>query len=303
MDKRIEVGVLGATGMVGQQFINQLAGHPWFSLTWLAASERSEGKQYSDAAPWRLETPIPAGIAERSVEACTPGRGPRLVFSALDASVAGEIEQAFADAGHFVVSNSKNHRMDPTVPLLVPEVNADHLGLLPVQEKARARQGRDRDQPELLHGRAHDGARAAQALRHPLGARDHDAGGLRRGLPRRPVARHPRQRDPLHRRRGGEDRDRDAEDPRPLRERHGRVPPGEGQRAHEPRARGRRAHRVGVDRARAEAPRPPTCARRSTASRDGRSSSACRPPRRRRSSTSTSRTGRSRASTRTAAAA
>jgi aspartate-semialdehyde dehydrogenase len=141
MDKRIEVGVLGATGMVGQQFINQLAGHPWFSLTWLAASERSEGKKYSDAAPWRLETPIPAGIAERSVESCTPGRGPRLVFSALDASVAGEIEQAFADAGHFVVSNSKNHRMDPTVPLLVPEVNAEHLGLLPVQEKTRAHKG------------------------------------------------------------------------------------------------------------------------------------------------------------------
>jgi aspartate-semialdehyde dehydrogenase len=141
MDKRIEVGVLGATGMVGQQFINQLAGHPWFSLTWLAASERSEGRKYSDAAPWRLETPIPAGVAERSVEACTPGRGPKLVFSALDASVAGEIEQAFADAGHFVVSNSKNHRMDPTVPLLVPEVNADHLRLLPVQEKARAYKG------------------------------------------------------------------------------------------------------------------------------------------------------------------
>ena len=141
MDKRIEVGVLGATGMVGQQFINQLAGHPWFSLTWLAASERSEGRKYSDAAPWRLETPIPAGIAERSVESCTPGRGPKLVFSALDASVAGEIEQAFADAGHFVVSNSKNHRMDPTVPLLVPEVNADHLRLLPVQEKARGHKG------------------------------------------------------------------------------------------------------------------------------------------------------------------
>jgi aspartate-semialdehyde dehydrogenase len=141
MEKRIEVGVLGATGMVGQQFINQLAGHPWFSLTWLAASERSEGKRYSDAAPWRLDSPIPAGIAERSVESCTPGRGPKLVFSALDASVAGEIEQAFADAGHFVVSNSRNHRMDPTVPLLVPEVNADHLGLLPVQARARSHKG------------------------------------------------------------------------------------------------------------------------------------------------------------------
>jgi aspartate-semialdehyde dehydrogenase len=141
MQKRIEVGVLGATGMVGQQFINQLAGHPWFSLTWLAASERSFGKRYSDAASWRLETPIPDGIADANVEPCTPGKGPKLVFSALDASVAGEIEQAFADAGHFVVSNSRNHRMDPAVPLLVPEANPDHLGLLRVQAKQRGGKG------------------------------------------------------------------------------------------------------------------------------------------------------------------
>jgi aspartate-semialdehyde dehydrogenase len=141
MGKRIEVGVLGATGMVGQQFINQLVGHPWFELTWLAASERSSGKRYSDAAPWRLETPIPDGIAERTVEACAPGNGPRLVFSALDASVAGELEQAFADAGHVVLSNARNHRMNPVVPLLVPEVNADHLGLLRVQARQRGGKG------------------------------------------------------------------------------------------------------------------------------------------------------------------
>ena len=141
MGKRIEVGVLGATGMVGQQFINQLAGHPWFELTWLAASERSEGKRYSDAASWRLETLIPDGVAERTVEACAPGKGPRLVFSALDASVAGELEQAFADAGHVVLSNARNHRMNPVVPLLVPEVNADHLGLLRVQARQRGGKG------------------------------------------------------------------------------------------------------------------------------------------------------------------
>ncbi len=137
MGKRIEVGVLGATGMVGQQFIQQLAGHPWFELTWLAASERSEGKSYADAAPWRLETPMPEGIGSRTVEACTPGKGPRLVFSALDAGVAGELEQAFADAGHVVLSNARNHRMDPVVPLLVPEVNAEHLALLRAQAKRR----------------------------------------------------------------------------------------------------------------------------------------------------------------------
>jgi aspartate-semialdehyde dehydrogenase len=141
MRKRIEVGVLGATGMVGQQFINQLAGHPWFDLTWLAASERSEGKRYADAAPWRLDTPIRRDIAEKTVEGAVPGKGPKLVFSALDANVAGELEQAFADAGHFVVSNARNHRMDPAVPLLVPEVNAEHLALLRAQARRRANGG------------------------------------------------------------------------------------------------------------------------------------------------------------------
>jgi aspartate-semialdehyde dehydrogenase len=127
--QRIDVGVLGATGMVGQQFALQLAGHPWFSLTWLAASERSEGRKYRDAAPWRLSTPIPTDFADKQVDGCVPGRGPKVVFSALDASVAGDIEQAFAAAGHIVVSNARNYRMDAVVPLLVPEVNADHLAL------------------------------------------------------------------------------------------------------------------------------------------------------------------------------
>jgi aspartate-semialdehyde dehydrogenase len=127
--------------MVGQQFINQLAEHPWFDLAWLAASERSEGKRYVDAAPWRLDTPVPGGMAERRVEPATPGVGPRLVFSALDAGVAGELERAFADAGHVVVSNARNHRMDPTVPLLVPEVNAEHLALLRAQATLRGGKG------------------------------------------------------------------------------------------------------------------------------------------------------------------
>ena len=127
--QRIDVGVLGATGMVGQQFALQLANHPWFSLTWLAASERSEGRRYRDAAPWRLPVPIPTDLADRQVDGCTPGRGPKVVFSALDASVAGDIERAFAAAGHIVVSNARNYRMDAVVPLLVPEVNPDHLAL------------------------------------------------------------------------------------------------------------------------------------------------------------------------------
>ena len=133
----IEVGVLGATGMVGQRFVSLLERHPWFRLTWLAASERSEGKAYKSVAPWKLNAPIPGGSAERIVEACVPGKGPKVVFSGLDASVAGEIEGAFAAAGHIVVSNARNFRMDPLVPLLIPEVNADHLKLIGEQRRAK----------------------------------------------------------------------------------------------------------------------------------------------------------------------
>ena len=129
----IEVGVLGATGVVGQQFVSRLAQHPWFRCTWLAASERSEGKAYKSVAPWRLSSLIPAAAAGRIVNACVPGQGPKVVFSGLDASVAGEIEGAFAAAGHIVVSNARNFRMDPLVPLLIPEVNPDHLKLLDEQ--------------------------------------------------------------------------------------------------------------------------------------------------------------------------
>jgi aspartate-semialdehyde dehydrogenase len=139
--REIEVGVLGATGVVGQQFVTRLARHPWFRPTWLAASERSEGKTYASVAPWRLAAPIPDQVAAQTVNACTPGRGPRLVFSGLDASVAGDIEQAFAAAGHFVVSNARNYRMDPLVPLLIPEVNADHLGLIAEQQQSKGWKG------------------------------------------------------------------------------------------------------------------------------------------------------------------
>ena len=133
----IEVGVLGATGMVGQQFVSRLAQHPWFRCTWLAASERSEGKPYKSVAPWKLTTPIPGGSADRIVEACVPGKGPKVVFSGLDASVAGDIEGAFAAAGHIVVSNARNFRMDPLVPLLIPEINADHLELIGEQRRSK----------------------------------------------------------------------------------------------------------------------------------------------------------------------
>jgi aspartate-semialdehyde dehydrogenase len=138
----IPVGILGATGMVGQQFIALLANHPWFRVEWLGASHRSEGKAFRDAAAWRLPQHLPEDVARRTVDAAAPGRAPRLVFSGLDAAVAGEIEGAFAAAGHIVVSNARNFRMLADVPLLIPEVNADHLKLLDAQAAARHWTGR-----------------------------------------------------------------------------------------------------------------------------------------------------------------
>jgi aspartate-semialdehyde dehydrogenase len=141
IEKRVEVGVLGATGMVGQQFIRLLEGHPWLQLTWLAASERSEGRAYEAAATWRLAAPLPDSVRAVQVDSCTPGRGPKLVFSALDAAAAKEIEPAFAAAGHIVVSNARSYRMQPDVPLLIPEINGDHLSLVGHQQAARGWKG------------------------------------------------------------------------------------------------------------------------------------------------------------------
>jgi aspartate-semialdehyde dehydrogenase len=138
----VPVGILGATGMVGQQFVALLAKHPWFKVEWLGASQRSEGKAFRDAAAWRLPDPLPDDVAARVVEAAAPGRAPKLMFSGLDSSVAGEIEAAFAEAGHIVVSNSRNYRMLETVPLLIPEINADHLALLDAQAAAQGWKGR-----------------------------------------------------------------------------------------------------------------------------------------------------------------
>ena len=127
--------------MVGQQFVSRLARHPWFRVTWLAASERSQGKLYREVAPWRLATPMPGASGGRIVEACVPGKGPKVVFSGLDASVAGDIEGAFAAAGHIVISNARNFRMDPLVPLLIPEINADHLKLIDEQRRSKGWSG------------------------------------------------------------------------------------------------------------------------------------------------------------------
>lgn len=128
--------------MVGQQFIALLADHPWFEVAYLGASERSAGKAFKDAAAWRLPNRLPDDVAARVVEAAAPGNAPKLVFSGLDSSVAGEIEAEFAKAGHIVVSNSRNYRMVDTVPLVIPEVNAEHLALLDAQGEAQGWSGR-----------------------------------------------------------------------------------------------------------------------------------------------------------------
>jgi len=139
---RMKVGVLGATGMVGQHFVKFLSGHPWFDLSWLGASDRSAGKLYRDATTWRLGGVMPPEVRDLMVSECKPRDGaPKLMFSATDASVATEIERAFATAGHTVVSNSRNHRMDEDVPLLVTEINPDHLKLLPLQQQIRGWSG------------------------------------------------------------------------------------------------------------------------------------------------------------------
>lgn len=132
-DHRIPVAVLGATGSVGQRFVSLLLHHPWFRLAELTASERSAGRPYGEAAHWLQSEELPDEVARIEVMSTHPEKAPlesRLVFSALDSSVAERVESAYAGAGHYVVSNAKSHRMDPDVPLLVPEVNAAHLGLL-----------------------------------------------------------------------------------------------------------------------------------------------------------------------------
>jgi len=136
-DKKIRAGVLGATGLVGQRIVSLLANHPWFELTEVAASERSSGKSYAEAVRWHLDAPIPSVARDLVVRSLTPTLECDFVFSALDSSVAGGAEEDFARVGYPVVSNSRNHRMDADVPLLIPEVNAAHLDAIPRQQKNR----------------------------------------------------------------------------------------------------------------------------------------------------------------------
>ena len=132
--EKIPVAILGATGVVGQHFVSLLARHPWFDIVAVTGSERSAGKKYKDAVRWVLTAPIDPVIAEMTVSATTPTIPASIVFSALDSSVAGAIEEEFAAAGYLVISNASNHRMREDVPLLIPDVNPDHTDLLKAQK-------------------------------------------------------------------------------------------------------------------------------------------------------------------------
>ncbi len=135
--QRFPVAILGATGMVGQTFVRLLADHPWFTVTTVAASERSAGKSYADATKW-LDGEMPAGVRDLIVQPCDPSLiSERVVFSALDSGPAQELEPAFASRGAVVLSNAKSYRMAPDVPLLIPEINCAHLALLDVQRAQR----------------------------------------------------------------------------------------------------------------------------------------------------------------------
>ena len=134
MGQRIPVGILGATGTVGQRFIQLLEHHPWFEVAWLAASDRSTGKTYAEACKWKLDTPMPPAAGKMQVSLADPATAPRLIFASVDASIALELEPKFAAAGKTVITNSSAFRMHENVPLIIPEVNADHLPMIEKQE-------------------------------------------------------------------------------------------------------------------------------------------------------------------------
>ncbi len=130
--EKIKVGILGATGAVGQRFIQLLENHPWFEVVFLVASQKSAGKLYKDAVKWKLETPIPKKVKDLFIFDISNlnTNGAKILFSGLDSSVAGEVEEFYAKNGYIIISNSKNHRMVENVPLLIPEINYEHINLI-----------------------------------------------------------------------------------------------------------------------------------------------------------------------------
>lgn len=137
MSKKLRVGILGATGLVGQRLVLLLEDHPWFEVTDLAASDKSTGKSYAESCSWKLPYPMPVNIKPIPVKPVDPNLDCDFVFSSLPSIIAGEIECSFARAGYPVISNSSSYRMEPDVPLVIPEINCDHLDLIPFQQKNR----------------------------------------------------------------------------------------------------------------------------------------------------------------------
>jgi len=202
--QRQKIGILGATGMVGQRFIQLLERHPWFEVAWLAASDKSSGKRYGDAVKWKLDTAIPTNIADMLVSPATPAGAPKIIFAALDSDIARELEPQFAAAGCAVISNSSAFRMQEDVPLVIPEVNASHLPLLESQIYCY--------ESELLGDWISTCAETSRrALRDRVDFCQYHAGGKRRGLSRRGIARYSRERRSLHQERRRKDAGRDAE--------------------------------------------------------------------------------------------
>jgi aspartate-semialdehyde dehydrogenase len=141
IQSKLPVGILGATGMVGQRYIQLLENHPWFEIAWLAASDRSSGKTYGEAAKWRLDSALPDRIAAMTLRPAEPFGAPKVIFASVDAAYARELEPKFAEAGCAVLSNSSAFRMTPNVPLVIPEINADHLHLIEEQPSRKSAGG------------------------------------------------------------------------------------------------------------------------------------------------------------------
>src|ERR1700723_1794687 len=133
MTTQHKIGILGATGVIGQRFIQLLENHPWSEIAWLAASDKSSGKTYGEAVRWKLDTPLPSRIAAMTISPAGPEGAPGVIFAALDTDIARELEPKFAAAGCAVISNSSAFRMQADVPLVIPEVNPTHLSLIEVQ--------------------------------------------------------------------------------------------------------------------------------------------------------------------------
>jgi aspartate-semialdehyde dehydrogenase len=167
--EKIKVGILGATGAVGQRFVSMLQGHPWFEITALCASERSEGKRYADACKSNLRGDMPAHLRDVILAPCEPAIDAEIVFGGLPNDVAGPIEQDFAAAGYIVCSNSRNHRYEADVPLLIPEVNPEHMGLI-------ARQRAERNWPGFIICNPNCSTTHLVSALHPL----HAAFGIKR---------------------------------------------------------------------------------------------------------------------------